>query len=142
MSITAANASMYLTSSVSFPAPQKVEQWATDEAFAATAVKLAEIYMGVDGKKSSGYTPYLVPLKLSLQADSDSMSIFDTLIGTQAALRVDEVIDITLTIPAIAMQFVFTNGTMETVQILPDAGKVLKKRDFELKFESFAAQPI
>ena len=142
MSITAANASLYLTSSVSFPSPQLVEQWAVDEAFASAAVKIAETLIGVDGKKSAGYTPYLVPLKLSLMADSVSMSIFDILIGNQKALEEVEDVDVTLSVPAIGMQFIFTTGNMETVNLIPDAGKVLKKRDFELKFQDFAAQPL
>lgn len=142
MSITAANASLWLTSAVSYPTPVKIQQFAVDEAFAAAAVKIAEIVMGVDGKKSAGYTPYLVPLKISLMADSVSMPIFDDLFGSQnQALELEE-IDITLSVPGVGVQFTFTNGDLESGNVIPDAGKVLKKRDFEFKFESMSAIPL
>jgi hypothetical protein len=142
MSITSANASVQMTTSVSFPQGVTLDQFAVDDAWATEMVKMAEFAMGVDGHLSKGYVPVAKPLKISLQADSESMPAFDQLCGNQDAAQEVETVDIVIAIPGLAAQFTFHNGGLESGHRLPDAGKVLKKRDFQFQFEGLFYGPL
>ena len=57
--------------------PVVLQGYAVDDAFDTANVKPAEAKMGVDGRKSSGYTPYLTVMKVHLMPDSPAVAIFD-----------------------------------------------------------------
>jgi hypothetical protein len=72
--ITSANSSFAITVPGVYSAPQSVQGYATDDAFAAEAVEKVETLMGIDGKLSAGYIFNPYKMTITLQADSGSLS--------------------------------------------------------------------
>jgi len=85
--LTTANSSLYLTIVGVFNTPVKIQGYATDDAFAISELTNAETFIGVDGKLSAGFTPFIVPLSISLQADSASNAVFDAWIAAESATK-------------------------------------------------------
>lgn len=119
-----------------------VEGFASDSAFMAEAVDVAEARMGVDGKASFGYTPYLVKQNITLQADSPSIALFEAILGAQNTLRQPMILDAVLALPAISKAYSFTKGAMTRATPFPPGKKVLEPQDYELTWELVAAAPL
>lgn len=54
----------------------------SDQFLSMSDVTVAQTRMGVDGKQSIGYTPHETPLTLSLEANSPSLMVFETVQNT------------------------------------------------------------
>ena len=118
-----------------------VEGFASDSAFMAEDVDIAEARMGVDGKASFGYTPYLVKQTITLQADSPSITLFEAIVGAQNTLRQPIILDSILSLPAVSKNYVFTKGALTRLTPFPPGKKVLEPVSYELTWETVAAVP-
>ncbi len=85
--LTSANSVFYLGVAGIFPVPQKIEGYATDDAFAFEAVQPAQAVMGVDGRMSAGYTPFMSIQTITIQADSPSMIVFEAYMAAMKTAR-------------------------------------------------------
>lgn len=119
-----------------------VEGFASDSAFMAEDVDVAEARIGVDGKPSFGYVPYLTKQTLTLQADSPSITLFEAIVGAQNALRQPMFLDAVLVLPAVAKNYVFTLGAMTRLTPFPPGKKVLEPVSYELTWGTVAAVPL
>lgn len=135
-SITSANSILTLTVAGLFPAPVKLEGYASDKAFAIEALALAEIVMGVDGRMSAGYTPAPSMQDITLQADSPSKSFFNALIAATKTAREVFYITGTLSLPATGETFSLTRGVLTKGQQVPAAAKVLQPQDYQITWQS------
>lgn len=140
--LTTANSSLMLQVDGLYPVPQKIEGYSTDDAFSSDEVTPAEVQMGVDGKLSAGYTPYPVPLKITLQADSPSMQIFDNLIAAQDASKEVYAINGVILLQGTGDKFALTKGFLTKFSPIADSKKVLQPRSFEITFESRTKSPV
>ena len=134
--LTSANSIFTILAAGIFPIPQTLSGYAVDKAFAADALTLAETKMGVDGKLSAGYTPSPVKMSITLQADSDSNTIFMVL--TQAIKTTREIFPITahITLPGTGEVFTCNRGFLTVSKQMPDANKILGEKEYEIVFES------
>jgi hypothetical protein len=141
-SITSANAIMMLSITSLYPVPQQIQGFSTDDVFAVDALDSAEVMMGVDGRLSSGFK--FVPIKLSihLQADSNGNPIFDNWWAAQQQAKDNFPAGMIISLPAIAMQYQLNRGFLTGYPPIPDAGKTLKPRKYEITFESFNYAPV
>jgi hypothetical protein len=71
--ITSANAQLLLSLVPVFPVPVEIQGSRPTPRSCSTPVDAAETVMGVDGKMSAGWTPFITPMTISLQADSPSV---------------------------------------------------------------------
>ncbi|MCU4576132.1 hypothetical protein KTJ34_01730 [Acinetobacter courvalinii] len=134
--ITSANSTFTLTATDVFPAPQVLQGYATDDAFATDAIDLAEAIMGVDGKLSAGYTPNPTKITVALQADSPSIAVFDAIISATKAGREVIFLDAAIGLPATGTNYTFTRGVITNANQLPDAKKTLQPQKYQITFES------
>lgn len=134
--ITSANSVFTLLLPTLFPVPQKLEGFATDDAFAADAVDITENVMGVDGKMSSGFTPFITKMTVTLQADSPSMPIFDFWLAAMKQAKEVFPADGSITLSSIGKSYTLTNGVLSNVKPIEDAKKVLQARAFIISWES------
>lgn len=134
--ITSANSTAVLTATDVFPAPQALQGYAADDAFASDAIDLAEAIMGVDGKLSAGYTPNPTKITFALQADSPSISVFDAIISATKASREVIFLDLSIGLPATGTNYTFTRGVITNASQLPDAKKTLQPQKYQITFES------
>jgi len=119
-----------------------VEGFASDDAFMSEAVDSAEAVMGVDGKMSVGYTPYIVKQTITLQADSPSITLFETILSAQNTLKAPVIVDAILAYPSVQKSYVFTKGALTRVTPFSAAKKILQPQQFELSWELVAAVPL
>lgn len=140
--ITSANSTFTLSVPGLGIPPFNVEGYAADDGFTTEAVDVAETMMGVDGKMSGGYTPVITPLTVALQADSPSISVFETWYALTKSSRRIFVAQATIVIPSVGKSYLFTNGILKNLQQLPDAKKVLQPQKFMIHWELVTAAPI
>lgn len=119
-----------------------VEGFASDSAFMAEDADIAEARIGVDGKASFGYVPYLVKQTITLQADSPSIALFETIVGAQNALRQPMILDAVLALPAVQKSYVFSKGAMTRLTPVPPGKRVLEPVSYELTWETVAPVPL
>lgn len=142
MSLTAANATIFLTVGTVFPVPVQLQQFSTDDVFSIDSLSSAEVQMGVDGKLSGGFVYREVMQHFTLQANSPSNAIFDAWYAAQQAAQ--DVISATgLTrLKSVNTSYVLTNGFLTAYKPAPDAKKVLQARQYTITWESISAAPI
>lgn len=143
--ITSANAK--LTFTVRGPAgivvgPFTLQGYASDDAFATEMVESAVAVMGVDGKMSAGYTPYLVPQTIILQADSASIALMDDWVGAQAVLRDVLIADGALSYPGLAKAYALVKGVLTRLTPMPQAKRTLQPVTYEITWETVQPAPI
>lgn len=119
-----------------------VEGFASDDAFMADAVDIAEAQMGVDGKMSVGYTPYITKQTITLQADSPSIVLFETIVGAQNTLRTPVFLDAVLALSSVQKSYVFKLGALTRVTPFPAGKKVLQPMQYEISWETVSAVPL
>jgi hypothetical protein len=119
-----------------------VEGFASDSAFMAEDVDVAEARMGVDGKLSVGYTPYITKQTITLQPDSPSITLFEAIVGAQNTLRQPIILDAILSLPSVSRNYVFTKGAMTRLTPFPPGKKVLEPVNYEVSWEIVAGVPL
>ncbi len=140
--LTSANSVLTLGVANLFNVPVKIEGYAADDAFTATDVETGETLMGVDGNLSGGFTPYPVPIEITLQSDSASILFFETLIDAEAIAREKYIINGSILIPSVGFIYALTRGFLGKVTRLPGAKKILQPRKFEITFQNVTSAPI
>lgn len=144
--ITAANCKFTLT--VRAPGgppivgPFTVQGYASDDAFASETADSAEALMGVDGRMSAGYTPYIVRQPVTLQADSPSLALFDAWLSAQAALRDVLFADGVLAYPGLQRGYALVKGVLTRITPFPQAKRVLQPVTYEIAWETVQGSPI
>lgn len=119
-----------------------VEGYASDDAFQADSVDIAEAMMGVDGLMSVGYTPYITKQTITLQADSPSIVLFETITSAQAALRQPMILDAVLALPSVQKSYIFKKGALTRITPFPAGKKVLQPVQYEISWEQVTAVPL
>lgn len=134
--ITSANSVFTIAVPGVFPVPQQLRGYAADKAFAAEAVEVAEVQMGVDGRMTAGFVPNAVKMTVSLQADSPSKAIFSAILQAMKTAREVFYLSGTITLPSTGEVFTCTRGILTTAKQIPDAQKVLQPMDYVITWES------
>lgn len=140
--ITSANSVFTITLPTLFPAPQNLAGYATDDAFDTNEIDDAEVVMGVDGKMSAGFTPFITPMVVHLQADSPSISLFEAWLAAQKASQEMIYAGAIISLPSVLRKYVCINGVLRTVSQIPSARKVLQARAFTLNWEQINPAPF
>jgi hypothetical protein len=140
--LTSADSVLTLSILGLYPAPQTIQGYATDDAFASESVKPAEVMMGVDGLMSGGFVPFMTPLHITLMADSPSIDIFDNWLMAMKATRTLYKGFANIIVPGLGKQWTFTNGILTDANVMPDAKKLMQPRKFSITFEAFTSSPL
>lgn len=134
--ITSANSIFTLAALSLFPIPVALQGYATDKAFATEALELAETLMGVDGVMSAGYVPNPVKQTITLQADSPSKIVFDTIIEATKAQQDIFWLSGAIVLPGTGEVYTMSRGTLTTAKQVPDAQKLLQPTDYVITWQS------
>lgn len=140
--ITSANSVFTLTVAGVLPAPFQLQGYAADDAFSAEAVDTAETMVGVDGKMSGGYVPRITPMRIVLQADSDSIEVFDQWLGYQDARKEVFPAEAVIILPAIQKAYGCHKGFLKRVTPFPAAKKVLQPVEYTIDWEAILPVPV
>lgn len=123
--LTVANSVLAMTTEALFPAAQILSGYAADNVFEADAVENGEYSMGIDGKLSAGFVFNEIPLTLTLQADSDSLKLFEQIYQYEVSNRTKLVNNLTITLPALRRRYDLKNGYMRSYKA-PAGQKILQ----------------
>lgn len=140
--LTAANSVFLLTIPGLFSAPQRLQGYATDDAFTTDAIDLADVQMGVDGLMSAGYVPVPIPVAVTLQADSPSNAVFDAWIQTTRQRREVITASAGIQLPSIGNKYSLVKVVLQNAPLFPGTKKVLQPRTFRLMVEGVTRAPI
>jgi len=133
--LTSANSVLMLGVGLVYPIPQKIEGYATDDAFAFEAAQFAQAVMGVDGRMSAGYTPQPIIQTISLQADSPSKHIFEIWLSAMKTVREVFYANGTLSIPSIKRKYTMSKGVLTQAPPVPTARAILQPMTFQITWE-------
>lgn len=153
MDITSANAVFTLTPQLGSSALSgflptiagvgfQLQGFATNDAFAAAAVQIAETRKGTDGKFSAGYVPYITNQTVTFQADSPSINILEALVNAQKTLRQPIFVDAVILLPAVGKSYALVNGVLANITPITPAKKVLEEMTYEFHWDDVTASPI
>ena len=141
-SITSANSQIMLSVIPVFPVAQQMHGYVAEDIFDTDDVDLAEIQLGLDGKQSSGWVPHNVKWRITLMANSPSVSFFDTLIAAQDAIQDTFSLSGVVKLPGPGRKFAMNNGTLTRGKIMPDGKKTLQPQTYEITWESVHPAPV
>jgi hypothetical protein len=134
--ITSANSEFTLTIPGVFSGPVILQGYAVDDAFGTANVKPTEAKQGVDAKKSSGRTPYLVVMKVHLMPDSPAIDIFDQWNGAIAAVNDDlPASEGSIWAPSLGKAWACSNGSLTEYSPVPAAKKLFEAQEYEITWE-------
>lgn len=140
--LTSANSVLMLAVGGVYPVPQKIEGYATDDAFTFDAVQLAQVMMGVDGRMSGGYTPQPVVQTVSIQADSPSKTIFEVWLAAMKTARETFVANGTLSIPSTDRKYTLTRGFLTQAPPAPTARAILQPLTFQITWQDVSVSVV
>lgn len=135
-SITSANSNFTVKIADLFPGPNKLQGYATDDAWDTEDVELAEVSIGVDGEKSEGYVFSLVTMVVHFAASSTSLDLFDEILRQSKANKQTYRLDGQLIVPATSKVYDCVNGTVTRGKVMPDGKRVLQPRTFTIVWQS------
>lgn len=143
MDLTSANSEFTLLVPSVFPAPQPIQGYATDDAFATPEVEIAQVVKGVDGRMSGAFVPFIVTQTVNLQADSDSIDdTFEAWLSAMVSARATYFASGFLVIPAIKKQYELINGLLTRVTPAPAGKKILQSQQYQIMWDRYIASPI
>lgn len=133
--ITSAN-SKFTISAEGLYAGVQVQGFASDTAFTVESVQTAETRMGVDGNMSAGYTHHVVPQTIQLQADSDSIDVFDTIYMYTKSQN--EVLWLTavIEVPSTGKSYTLSKGVMQTYTHVAPHNRVQEAKQYVIHWGS------
>lgn len=137
-SLTAANAVIMLSVPLVFPVPQQLQGFAVDDVFSTDPLASAETMMGVDGKLSAGFVFVSVKQNYALQADSESVDLFDDWFMAQQAAHEVFPADAVILLTAVGKKWQMTRGFLTGYPPLPDAKKLLQPRRFAIEWQEMS----
>ena len=140
--LTAANSVIMLIIPGLYPVPQQIQGYAADDVMTMEAYAPVETLMGVDGHLSGGWVPVPKPMTISLQADSASVTIFESWNAAQQAIREVYTADALITLPSISRLYTCTRGFLTNYPPSPDVRRILQPRRFQITWESILSAPI
>lgn len=140
--ITSANAQLTLFALPYLPVPTLIEGYASDAAFLYDTPSAAEVLIGVDGKMSAGYTPFITRQTITLQADSPSVRWFEDLLSAIKAGREVAWLYGSVALPSVGKSYTLTKGVLEQITQAPPVGKVLQPQTFQIAWNDVQPVPL
>ncbi|MGS1010126.1 phage tail fiber protein [Achromobacter anxifer] len=134
--LTSANSVLMLAVSGVFPVPQKIEGYASDNAFTFDAAQPAQVTMGVDGRMSAGYVPVPRVQTITIQPDSPSMRVFEIWMAAGETAREVFYANGTLSLPSIDRKYTLTRGVLTRIPPAPDAKAMLQPMAFQITWQN------
>ena len=130
-SLTSTNSIFYLTADGIY-AGVRVQGFASDDAFTFASIEIGVGQMGVDGRFSTAYTPAAKPQDITLQADSPSIDVFDTIYSYSETQRERVLLSGVITVPSVGKSYTLSNGVLVNYTPVPDHKRTLQPQRFQI----------
>jgi len=140
--LTSANSVFALAITGLYPSPQILKGYTTDDAFTSEVVENAETMQGLDGRLSAGFIFNPTKQLITLQADSDSLDVFNNWVLAMKATREVLVANASVYLPAINKKYVMTRGFLTSHTAIPDVKKLLQPVKYQITWEQVAGASV
>ena len=140
-SLTSATAVYMLTIPGVFSPPQQLQQFAADDIFSTEMLRSVETSMGVDGVLSGGFVFVPVQQSIMLQANSPSLDVFDAWYNAMQVAQDTYEAQAIITLKSLGKKWAMVRGFLTGYMPIPDAGKTLKPRKFEITWQQATPAP-
>ena len=140
-SITSANSILLIGVTGLYTVPQQLQGFGTDDAYAVDPVEVTESMLGVDGIMSNGWVPQMKVMHVTLQADSASNTFFESWYAAQEAAKEIYQAFGTIYQPGVSRSYACTNGVLMNYTPLAEAGKTLRPRKFQIRWQTIIGAP-
>lgn len=140
--LTAANSVFILAIRGVYPIGQLLQGYSADAAFETEAAEPTENQIGVDGIMSSGWVPYITNQTVNLQADSDSVLVFENWLAYMKAAREVTYADATISLPSVQRKYTLTKGSLSSIVAIPGTRKVMQPRAFRISWGDISPAPF
>lgn len=142
MDVTSCNSTAFMIVQKLFPAGFKVEGFGTDQAIAGENIQVTETRKGIDGKMSAGVITQIIPVTITLEANSPTLAYFKAIAEYQEAAKKLCPVTLTVSTPSIGETTIFTNGVLQTCPSMANINRTLEPTQWVFHFESKAAIPL
>jgi hypothetical protein len=142
MSITSANAVLMLSVATVFPTPQQIIDFSVDDAFEIDPIEPSEVRMGVDGYLTAGFVYVPVPLRVTLMADSPSITFFDQWYASQKAQQDVYVCNGIIRMLSVSRSYNLDTGYLTSYSPITNAKRVLDPVRYQITFRSITGAPV
>lgn len=139
--LTAANAIIMLGFEGLYPTARRLQGFAADNVATIDPVSNAETSMGIDGRLSAGFVHNPISQSISLQADSESVDMFEFVLSSQRQRRELYRAFGSILIRATGKRYVMTRGILTTASLMPAINRTLQPRAFTLVWEDVTVSP-
>lgn len=140
--LTSANSILLISVTPIFSSPTRLQGFAADDITDMDATQPAETSMGIDGRLSAGWVPTPVSQNITLQADSQSIDLFEYWNNWEREQKEKLVATGTLILPAVQKKYAMKRGFLFSVSPIPAARRTLQPRRFTIQWESVAPSPF
>jgi hypothetical protein len=139
--LTAANAIVTLTAPGVYNTPFTLQEYAADDIFSSPQIEAGEGSMGVDGVYSAGFYYKEVSQEYTLQGNSPSNKFFDDLYAFEQANLTKVPLTGSTTLLGLGLVWVQTRGFLMMYNPIVSAGRIVKPRKHEIRWNLVAPQP-
>jgi hypothetical protein len=140
--ITSANAIILLSVPLLLPVPQQLQGFATDDIFDVEDTETTETRMGADGILSGGVIFMPTMVTFTLQADSPSISFFESWDMGQQTQVISLPAQGNITLTSIGRSYQLVTGFLTRDKRMPDAKRVLEPRKYRVAWQQIIPVPI
>lgn len=133
--ITAANATFFLTIAQVYPNGINVIGFDVDDAFVTEEVDVAETQVGVDGYGVFGFRPAEVPMTVRVLASSPAVTVLENWINAQFQLNEILISSLIITLPSIGRKYTCAYGSLVRTSIISEVRRVLRGRPFRIMWQ-------
>lgn len=142
MDVTSCNVKAFMIVQKLFPAGFQVEGFGSDQALSGENIQVTETRRGIDGKMSAGVINQIIPVTITLEANSPTLPFFKAIAEYQDAAKTICPVTLTVSTPATGETTIFTNGVLQTAPSMAQIGRTLEPTQWVFHFESKAAIPV
>lgn len=134
--ITSANSTIVLSCDELYPAGVQLQGFSADQSISQADEEIAVTRMGVDGHMSAGYVPAIKSITISIEPQSPSCEMLDTIYLASQTNRKPYKCTLSVNIPSLGKNLTYSNGILKGWKILPDHKNVLDPINATFDFES------
>ena len=110
----------------------RIQGYSADMAFDMEPQQVAETQMGVDANMSAGFVPQIYPMNVQLQADSDSIDVFDTIYRYSQARREIVWLTGTIEVPSTRKTYALSKGVLKNYSPISTHNRVQAPQRFTI----------
>ena len=136
--VTSANAQLVLACETIYPSGVQLNGFSTDSVMSSDPVDRTEARQSVDGRLVAGVIYNPQPVAITLEANSPSLEVFETIRDAMAHNKKPYALTLTVVLPALDKTVVYRRGVLVSGPTIPALGRTLQPTTWTMQFQEVA----